>query len=142
MNDTSIVHEVWPSPTRATATLRGRADELRIIDGLLHATRNGEGDALVVTGAAGLGVSAMLAAAQERAAAAGFTVLTTSGRVREAGLPFAAAHRLIRPIAGHLDRLRPRLAARLGDALIDGLAEALTDGLVGAGGRSGPGVWN
>ena len=44
-----------------------RADELTHIDGLLAAARAGRGGLLLVTGPAGIGKTALMAAAEDRA---------------------------------------------------------------------------
>jgi hypothetical protein len=61
------------------------------------------GAALIVRGDAGIGKSALLAAARSTATNNGMLVLSTTGVQSEADLPFAGLHQLLRPI---LDRLR------------------------------------
>src|SRR5262249_9063818 len=56
------------------------------------------GGALVVRGEAGIGKSALLAAAGQRARERGMLVLAASGVQSEANLPFAGLHQLLRPV--------------------------------------------
>jgi len=86
------------------AELLGREDELariyELIDGI-----GARGGALVVRGEAGIGKSALLAAARERAQQRGATVVTTTGTLSEAPLAFAGLHQLLLPLLGGLDLL-------------------------------------
>ncbi|WP_448613289.1 AAA family ATPase [Modestobacter sp. URMC 112] len=83
--------------------LRGRADEQAAVAALLDGVRDGRGGALVVHGLPGVGKSALLA---DAAAGAGdMTVLSARGVESESPLPFAALHRLLRPVVGCADRL-------------------------------------
>jgi DNA-binding CsgD family transcriptional regulator len=76
------------------------AEILRLVD---HAAVRG--GVLVVRGDAGIGKSALLEAASERAAALGAVIARTRGVQSEAQLPFAGLHQLLRPFLPHLDRL-------------------------------------
>ena len=84
--------------------LLGRAAELRrvydLIDGAPEA-----GAALVVRGDAGIGKSALLLHATERARELGFRVLRATGVPSEAELPFAALDQLLRPFPDALRHL-------------------------------------
>jgi DNA-binding CsgD family transcriptional regulator len=100
--------------------LYGRGEQLAAIDGLLDGMRSGRASALVLRGEAGIGKTALLDAAQERAA--GARVLRVAGVESEAELPFAALHALLRPALGEIDALPQRQAAALRGAL--GMAEA------------------
>jgi DNA-binding CsgD family transcriptional regulator len=93
--------------------LVGRDDDLSLLHDLVdHATERG--GALVVRGEAGIGKSALLAAAGRRARARDMLVLTTSGVQAEAHLPFAGLQLLLRPIWEGLDGLpAPQRAAVL-----------------------------
>ncbi|MFE9258558.1 AAA family ATPase [Streptomyces sp. NPDC006879] len=73
--------------------LIGRQDEMRRIDALLHASREGRGGALVLHGEPGVGKSALLRHLE--AAASGFLVVHASGAEFEMELPFAALHQLL-----------------------------------------------
>ena len=68
-----------------------------MLDGLVDGVGE-RGGALVVRGEAGIGKSALLAAASTRATEHGITVLTTTGVQTEAHLPFAGLHQLLRAI--------------------------------------------
>jgi DNA-binding CsgD family transcriptional regulator len=96
MNDASIVHDVSSGEPGVPDPLFGRTAEQDAIASMLAGARSGSGGALLIHGEAGLGVTALLSGT---AITIGFTVLTTGGRRREADLPFAAMHRLLRPIA-------------------------------------------
>jgi hypothetical protein len=82
----------------------GRDDELerlyRIVDRVSE-----RGGAYVVRGEAGIGKSALVAAASQRAQTSGVMVLVASGVESEAQLPFAGLHQLLLPSLGLLDRL-------------------------------------
>ncbi|MFD9700190.1 AAA family ATPase [Lentzea sp. NPDC059081] len=82
--------------------LLGRDDEIRCLDGLLAATRDGRGGALVLRGEAGIGKSALLGHVRQ---AAGFEVLEASGTEFESEFPFAALHQLCVPLLGGLPEL-------------------------------------
>ena len=70
---------------------------------------------LVVRGEAGAGKSALLDHAAGQAT--GMVVLRSAGVESEAELPFAALHRLLRPVLGLTGRLPGPQAAALGGAL-------------------------
>ncbi len=77
--------------------LIGRERECERIGRLLDAVPE-RGGALLLQGAAGVGKSALLAEAADRALGRGMTVLSTTGVQAEAGLSFAALHQLLRPL--------------------------------------------
>jgi DNA-binding CsgD family transcriptional regulator len=101
--------------------LVGRERELGVLDGLVDGVGE-RGGALVVRGEAGIGKSALLAAASTRATEHGITVLTTTGVQTEAHLPFAGLHQLLRAIIAGAEGL----PARQRDALLAafGMADA------------------
>lgn len=80
--------------------LRGREREQDALRQLVARARAGQGSALMLRGQPGVGKSALL---ELVAPADGLTVLRTRGVESEAPLPFAALHRLLRPILGQLD---------------------------------------
>jgi DNA-binding CsgD family transcriptional regulator len=86
------------------AELLGRDDELArlydLIDGI-----DARGGALVVRGEAGIGKSALLAAAKARALHRGLTVVSTTGALSEAQITFAALHQLLLPLLRGLELL-------------------------------------
>ena len=86
------------------AELLGREVELARIYELIDAI-GARGGALVVRGEAGIGKSALLAAARERAREHGATVVSTTGTLSEAPLAFAGLHQLLLPLLGGLELL-------------------------------------
>src|SRR3984957_19777646 len=72
-----------------------RESELAVIDAATAAARRGDGQALVVRGAAGIGKSALLEAGRRRAEAAGATVLTARAGELEQGFPWGVARQLL-----------------------------------------------
>jgi DNA-binding CsgD family transcriptional regulator len=99
--------------------LCGRSEQLAAIDQLLEGMRSGRAGALVLRGEAGIGKTALLEAAADKAA--GARVLRVTGVESEAELPFAALHALLRPVLGQIGALPWRQAAALRGAF--GLAE-------------------
>ena len=96
--------------------LLGRADECAAIDRLLEGVRRGASGSLVVRGEAGIGKTALLGYAAERAS--DMTVLAVTGVQGESDLAFAGLHGLLLPIVDALDGVpapqREPLAAALG----------------------------
>jgi DNA-binding CsgD family transcriptional regulator len=88
----------------SVAELLGREDELALLYDLIDAIDR-HGGALVVRGEAGIGKSALLAAARERALWRGAAVVSTTGALSEAQLAFAGLHQLLLPLLGGLDLL-------------------------------------
>src|SRR4051794_17696361 len=84
-------------------TLRGRSEELALLDRLLAGTRAGHSGVLVLRGEAGFGKMALLDHAIQ--SAADLTVLRADGTESELELAFAALHQLCAPVLGGLDRL-------------------------------------
>jgi DNA-binding CsgD family transcriptional regulator len=122
--------------------LYGRDPERSIIGGLLEGARESRSGVLVIRGEAGVGKSALLEDARERAS--DMQVLACAGFEAESALPFAALHQLLRPVLHHLEKVpRPQadalqgalgLAAGRGDdrflvslAVLSLLAEAAED---------------
>ncbi len=97
--------------------LLGRAHECTAIDGLLEGARRGRSGSLVVRGDAGIGKTALLAYAAERARD-NMTVLAVTGVEGESDLAFAGLHGLLGPIVDALDGVpaaqRQPLEAALG----------------------------
>ncbi len=97
-----------PSPCRATRVtwengreydppmLLGRQAEQAAIDRLVQRARSGQGGGLVLRGEPGIGKSALLAHASQRAEEMG--VLRSDGVEAESTLAYATLHRLLRPI--------------------------------------------
>src|ERR1700761_563532 len=100
--------------------VHGRDAELAALDGLLGQARNGTSGALVLRGDPGIGKTALLAQAAERAG--GFQGIRATGVEEESGLPFAGLHLLLRPVLGRAAALPDVQAEALRGAL--GLAKA------------------
>src|SRR4051812_11346455 len=83
--------------------LRGRGDERAVLGGLLDCARAGRSAALVVSGEAGIGKTALLEQTIESAPT--FTLLRAVGVESEMELPFAALHQSCAPIDDVVDRL-------------------------------------
>ena len=83
--------------------LVGRREERARIDKLLDRAAQGRGGALAVRGEPGIGKTALLAYARERADAA--RVVETTGVETELEVPFAGLADVLRPLLGHLDEL-------------------------------------
>jgi DNA-binding CsgD family transcriptional regulator len=75
--------------------LHGRDVEIAAVGALLDAARAGDGGALVVRGAPGVGKTALLEEARTRAA--DMQLLGARGVEAESDLPFAGLHQLLRP---------------------------------------------
>lgn len=95
--------------------LTGREDEQRTLDALLAGARVGRSGVLVLRGDAGIGKSALLAYAGQRAE--GFRVLRGVGTAPEHDLPFAGLARVLQPLLTGLDDLPEPQAHALGIAL-------------------------
>src|SRR5215831_9934900 len=100
--------------------LCGRSEQLAAIDRLLEGMRSGRAGALVLRGQAGIGKTALLDAAEQKAS--GARVLRVTGVESELELPFAALHVLLRPVLDEIGALPGRQAAALRGAF--GMAEA------------------
>src|SRR6266545_3322306 len=83
--------------------LRGRRDELAVLDRLLDAARAGRSSVLVLRGEAGNGKTALLEHAIE--SASDVTLLRAVGVESEMEVPFAALHQLCGPVDDFVDRL-------------------------------------
>jgi DNA-binding CsgD family transcriptional regulator len=95
--------------------LVGRDRERALLGGLLAAARIGQGAALVLTGEAGIGKSALLEDAV--AGLAGMQVLRAIGSGSETEVPFGALLQVLRPALDHLDRIPGPQADALASAL-------------------------
>lgn len=103
--------------------LSGRERERQSIEELLAGAQEGRGGALVLSGQPGIGKTALLSAAEERAKALDLKVLRTVGYEDESGLSYAGLHLLLRPALGLVERLpapqREALSAAFGLAAQD-----------------------
>src|SRR4029079_14577508 len=117
-----IAEEAGEEVAGASRALLGRDREQSELYALVDGIEQ-HGGALVVRGDAGIGKSALLAAARERALHRGITVVATTGTLSEAQLAFAGLHQLLRPLLGRLELLpdpQPRaLEAAFGIAEAD-----------------------
>jgi DNA-binding CsgD family transcriptional regulator len=100
--------------------LFGRSAECEAIERLLADARGGRSGALVIRGDPGIGKSALLTYAEERAE--GMRVLHSRGIESESELAFGGLHQALRPIADRIERVPEPQTAALAGAL--GLAEA------------------
>src|SRR3954452_15854733 len=91
--------------------LYGRVAECAALERLLDEARASHSGVLVMRGGPGLGKSALLGEAAERAV--GFRVLRAVGIESESELAFAALHQLLRPVFELIDRLPDPQAAPL-----------------------------
>ncbi|MDH6138258.1 DNA-binding CsgD family transcriptional regulator [Kitasatospora sp. GP30] len=111
--------------------LYGRAGEQASVDALLAAARQGRSGVLVLRGEPGIGKSALLEYAAERAD--GFRVIRATGVEYEADLPFAGLQLLLSPALARLPVLpapqRRALEAAFGLAEGGGLTERLLSAL-------------
>jgi len=83
----------------AARDLLERERELGALDALLADAAAGAGGVLLVAGEAGIGKSALLGAAVERARAAGLTVASARGAELERDFAFGVARQLFEPLA-------------------------------------------
>ena len=105
---------VWLVSEAATIEpmLHGRHEECAAIDRLLADASELRSGALVIRGEVGVGKSALLAYAADRAAEK-MRVLWGAGVESESELAFAALHQLVRPVLDHVERLPGPQAAAL-----------------------------
>jgi DNA-binding CsgD family transcriptional regulator len=103
------------SPEGLAGALFGREREIAAIERLLEASARGESGSLVLRGEAGIGKTALLTHAAERAG--GRTVLRTVGVEAESDLAYAGLYGLLRPIVDKLGELPEAQAAALAGAL-------------------------
>ena len=89
-----------PVPQRS---LRGRADERAVLDGLLADVRRGESRSLLLRGEAGIGKTALLEYLV--ASASDLTVARAVGVEWEMELAFAGLHQLCAPMLDRLEKL-------------------------------------
>src|SRR5215203_2725254 len=95
--------------------LLGRERERRTIERLLDDARGGSSGALALVGEPGIGKSALLDDAAERAS--GMSVLRARGVASEAQIPFAALFELLRPALGSVGAIPGPQAEALESAL-------------------------
>lgn len=88
------------------ADLVGRADESRALRALLTRARNGLSESIVLRGDPGIGKTALLNSVTEQLT--GIDVIRCDGFEAELTMPYAALHRLGRPLLDHLSALPER----------------------------------
>ncbi|HWY89332.1 MAG TPA: ATP-binding protein, partial [Solirubrobacteraceae bacterium] len=100
------------------SVLIGREDEVARVEAVLDHLGSGMGEALVISGAAGIGKSALLLHGRWHAEARGISVLSVIGVEAEAELAFAGLQQLLQPVLDRLEGLprpqRQALAAAFG----------------------------
>lgn len=128
-----------------TSALLGRESELGMIGGFLERITTG-GDALLLTGAPGIGKTVLLDAAADWATLTGLRVLRGSGVEFEAEIPFAGLHQVLLPLvtdfewltAAHRDALTVALGFTRGAAPDRAVVGDATLALVRNISRAGP----
>ncbi|MED7931543.1 AAA family ATPase [Nonomuraea sp. LP-02] len=81
----------------------GRDHELRLLESLLRNAAQGRGGGVILQGEPGIGKTALLSCAEERAA--GFQVLRAVGAEPESDLAYATLHQLLLPVLGQVNGL-------------------------------------
>jgi DNA-binding CsgD family transcriptional regulator len=104
-----------PAVTGTPGSLVGRERECAAIDRLLETAARGESSTLVLRGEAGIGKTALLRRAEDRAG--GWRVLRTTGVEAESDLGFAGLYGLLRPVVHKLGDLPKAQADALAGAL-------------------------
>src|SRR3954468_17070958 len=89
--------------TRPRPRLRGRRRESEVLARLLDGVRSGRSGALVVRGEGGVGKTALIEDALDRAGEC--RIVQVSGVEPEMELPFAGLHQLCQPVLDRLERL-------------------------------------
>jgi DNA-binding CsgD family transcriptional regulator len=115
----------WGQSSLAEPLLE-REDELAVLEGALDAAQAGRGTLVLVEGPAGIGKTRLVAAARNRALAAGMLALEARGLELERDTPFGVALQLLAPVlAGRDEPARAELfagPARSAAPLFDGRA--------------------
>lgn len=96
----------------ASLALHGRHEDIALIDHLFDRIDQG-GAALVISGEAGIGKSALLDIAKHRASQRNFTVLNMTGVLAEVHLPYAALEQALRPFGKQIASLVPHQQSAL-----------------------------
>lgn len=104
------------APRSRVSSLQGRETEVALIDQLLDRIDQG-GSTLVISGAAGIGKSALLEEAKSRARERGITVLGMTGVLAEVHLVFAGLEQALRPLMKQAKSLAPGQRSALLSAL-------------------------
>jgi hypothetical protein len=119
-------------PERELAPIIGREAGLARLRALVDPVPQSS-QVLLITGEAGMGKTALLADAADRARSAGMRVLSVAGRESESRLAFAGLHQLLRPVlagaAGLPGRQAQALLGALGLAADPGATDPLLTGM-------------
>ena len=91
-------------PSGEPATIVGRDDELRRLHDFVDRLRS-HGEALLLSGEAGVGKTVLLEAAAQYARAQGYRVVHAAGAEFEADVSFAALHLALQPLLGDIENL-------------------------------------
>jgi DNA-binding CsgD family transcriptional regulator len=110
--------------------LLGRKDERLALDRLIAQAHEGRSGVLALVGEPGIGKTALLDYAAERAS--GMRILRSRGIESEAMIPFAGLAELVGPVLGALDRIPEPQASALAGALALGPAGARDRFAIGA----------
>jgi predicted ATPase len=100
------------APRSRVPSLQGRETEIALINQLLDRIDQG-GSTLVVSGAPGIGKSALLEEAKSRARKRGITVLGATGVMAEVHLAFAGLEQALRPLMKQGKSLAPHQRSAL-----------------------------
>jgi DNA-binding CsgD family transcriptional regulator len=111
--------------------LFGRSSQTDVLTALIDGVGRGEGGAVLVRGAPGIGKSALLASAEARAAAAGFTIVRMLGEPNGSDVPYAGLQQLAHSLGARLDVLAEPQRSALATALGTGEAAVPDVNLVG-----------
>jgi predicted ATPase len=110
-----IIRAMAGAVFQQASQLIGREAECAAVDRLLDDARAGVGGSLVVRGEPGIGKSALLEYAKQRAAP--MAVLSATGVEAESDLAFAGLHELLRPVLDHLGEVPDIQSQALAGAL-------------------------
>ncbi|QDQ15191.1 helix-turn-helix transcriptional regulator [Streptomyces spectabilis] len=105
-----------PLPSDPAGHLIGRGQDLDLMRGFVDDVRN-SGGALLLTGDAGVGKTALLDAAAAHAHGTGMRTLRTSGVEFESTVGFAGLHQVLRPLLAGLEQLTDAYRRALSIAL-------------------------
>jgi hypothetical protein len=105
-----------PGPAADREALVGRRAEIDALHSFVERAGH-RGEAVVVVGDVGVGKTALLNVAAQRAGSLGFTVVRAAGAEFEADISFAALHQALLPLLGGIEELRPLYRDALSVAL-------------------------
>jgi DNA-binding CsgD family transcriptional regulator len=108
-------HSLLREQTSPATPVIGREAELGVIDQLLTQARSGTSGVLILRGETGVGKSALLTEAADRAI--DMHILDVTGVESEIEMPFAGLHQLLWPVIDRIGRLPGQQATALAGAL-------------------------